>query len=105
MARCCRTPSLCSQSADFAVLFAGSLAAAGVAESLFFDAPLSVATSDDGFATVSPLSEDPLPDLLVVRLSLIYQPDPLNTTPTGCTTRLTGPPQTMHSVTGSSANF
>ena len=92
------------QSADLTVLFAGSLAA-GVVASGFFDAPLSVAESDAGFAAASPFSEEPLADLPDVRLSLMYQPDPLNTTPTGCTTRLTGWPQIMHSVNGSSANF
>ena len=37
------------------------------------------------------------------RLSVMYQPEPLNTIPAGKSTRRTGPPHSGHSVTGGSA--
>ena len=44
-------------------------------------------------------------DFLVSRLSFTYQPEPLNTMPTGCGTRRIVPLHSGHSVSGSSANF
>jgi hypothetical protein len=38
------------------------------------------------------------------RLSVMYHPDPLNTIPTGKSTRRTWPPHSGHSVTGGSEN-
>jgi hypothetical protein len=38
------------------------------------------------------------------RLSVLYQPDPLNTIPAGKSTRRTFPPHSGHSVTGGSEN-
>jgi hypothetical protein len=40
-----------------------------------------------------------------VRLSVMYQPEPLKTTPAGKSTLRTEPPHSGHSLTGGSANF
>jgi hypothetical protein len=71
------------QSADFAALFNGSLEGAAAFESPGTDGDvLSFESPDAGFGDDSPESAERWLDL-VDRLSLMYQPDPLNTTPTG----------------------
>jgi hypothetical protein len=48
------------------------------------------------------LAPDESSELEVLRLSFMYQPEPLNIMPTGCSTRLMGPPpQFSHMVKGS----
>jgi hypothetical protein len=42
---------------------------------------------------------------LLGRLSVMYQPDPLNTIPAGNNTFRTDPPHSGHSATGASLNF
>ena len=69
---------------------------------------MSFAVSDFVEAGDSDLSDDPedLADLLFEsRLSLTYQPDPLNTMPTGWGTRLIGPEHSGQSVSAVSLNF
>lgn len=63
------------------------------------DEPCSVCDFD---VCVEPLLDPPLDD---VRLSVMYHPDPLNTTPTFWMTRWTSPPHDAHTVSGSSLNF
>lgn len=78
------------------------------------DALTSLAASlDDSFGAEPLLSLDlsDESDLLVdvgflaLRLSLTYQPEPLNTIPTGCGTRRIGPSHSGHTVSASSENF
>jgi hypothetical protein len=73
------------------------------------------AVSDLAALSLVPVSVFPSPaaplgvGLVVVaeveeRLSVMYHPDPLNTIPTGKSTRRTWPPHSGHSVTGGSEN-
>lgn len=94
MRKClCRHDSFVATAAFFAlesdVVGLLSLVADVLSPALFSDA------SEDDFEV----------DFLASRLSLTYQPEPLNTIPTGCGTRRIGPPHSGHSVKGSSANF
>ena len=57
----------------------------------------------DSLLDPPPLLE-PLSELLG-RLSVMYQPDPLNTIPAGNNTFRTDPPHSGHSATGASLNF
>jgi hypothetical protein len=56
--------------------------------------------SEDDVVELEPESDEPL-----LRESLIYQPEPLNTMPGACITRLIGPPHDGQTVSGSSENF
>jgi hypothetical protein len=87
-----------SEDADSGVGDDSDLALSAVAvpdstlESAFFDEsldPLALAVVDE----------------LALRLSLMYQPLPLNTTPTGWKTRRMGCPQSGQIVSGSSENL
>ena len=61
--------------------------------------------SGAGDSGLSDDSEDLADWRLASRLSLIYQPDPLKTMPTGWGTRLIGPEHSGHSVSAVSLNF
>jgi hypothetical protein len=58
--------------------------------------------SSDFFVVSTALGVD---DVVLPRLSLMYQPLPLNTTPTGWKTRRTSPPHSGQIEIGASANF
>jgi hypothetical protein len=70
----------------------------------------SVFASDFESVFVSPdaavaAPEDPFSEPLLGRLSVLYQPDPLNTIPAGKSTLRTALPHSGHSVTAGSVNF